>query len=81
MKIAELLNDKTKKVKEKVEAVSKWLLAESIPIDGHIAFSEKSKDTGKATCIKAIEFATRQNSSIAKQLRTLQNFNQLYIYC
>ncbi len=80
MKIAELLHDKTKKVKEKVEGISKWLLVDSMPIDGLIAFAEKSKDTEKATSIKAIEFATRQNSSIAKQLRTLQNFNQLYIY-
>jgi hypothetical protein len=65
MKIAELLNDKTKKVKEKVEAISKMLLVDSILINGLIAFAEKSKDTEKATCIEAIEYATRQNSSIA----------------
>ena len=65
MNIAELLNDKTKKSKEKIETMSKWLLDGSLPIDELILFAEQAKDPDKGSCIEAIEFATRQNPSIA----------------
>jgi hypothetical protein len=67
MNITELLNDKTKKAKEKVETISKWLLDGFLPTDELLMFAEKAKDTEKATCIEAIEFATRQNSKIADE--------------
>jgi hypothetical protein len=67
MTIDELLNDKAKKVKEKTETISKWLLNGSMPFDELIAFAEKSKDSEKATCIEAIEYATRQNPAIADE--------------
>ena len=67
MTIDELLNDKTKKVKEKTETISKWLLDGSMSADELIAFAEKSKDSEKATCIEAIEYATRQNPAIAAE--------------
>ena len=65
MTISELLKDKTKKAKEKVETISKWLLDGSLPTDELIVFAESSKDPEKGTCIEAIEFATRQNANIA----------------
>lgn len=65
MKIEKLLTDKTKKVKEKTETISKWLLDGSMPIDELIAFAEKSKDTEKATCIEAIEYVTKQDPTLA----------------
>jgi hypothetical protein len=67
MTLTELLNDKTKKSKEKVETVSKWLLDGSLPTDELIVFAEKAKDQEKATCIEAIEFATKQNPKIADE--------------
>lgn len=67
MTIAELLNDKTKKAKEKVETISNCLLDRSLPTDELLTFAEKAKDIEKATCIEAIEFATRQNSKIADE--------------
>jgi HEAT repeat protein len=67
MTLAELLNDKTKKAKEKVETISKWLLDGSLPTDELLAFAEKVKDPEKATCIEAIEFATKQNPKIANE--------------
>ena len=67
MTIAELINDKTKKTKEKVEIISKWLSDGSLPTDELIVFAEKAKDPEKATCIEAIEFATRQNVKIADE--------------
>lgn len=67
MTLPELLSDKTKKTKEKVETISKWLLEGSLPTDELLAFAEKAKDPEKATCIEAIEFATRQNLKIADE--------------
>ena len=67
MTLAELLTDKTKKAKEKVETISKWLLDSSLPTDELLAFAENAKDPEKATCIEAIEFATRQNAKIADE--------------
>lgn len=65
MTISELLYDKTKKAKEKVETISKWLLDGSLPTDELIVFAESAKDPEKGTCIEAFEFATRQNANIA----------------
>ena len=67
MTINELLEDKTKKAKEKVETISKWLLHGSLPTDELMAVAEKAKDPEKATCIEAIEFATKQYSAIADE--------------
>ena len=67
MKTAELLNNKTIKAKEKVEKISKWLLDGSLPTDELIVFAQKAKNTQKATCIEAMEFATKQNSKIADE--------------
>ncbi len=67
MHIAELLSDKTIKAKQKVETISKWLLDGSLLTDELIAFAEKATDSEKATCIEAIEFATKQNSKIADE--------------
>jgi HEAT repeat protein len=67
MTIAELLNDKTKKIKVKTETISQWLLNGPMPVDELIAFAEKSKDSGKATCIEAIEYAAKQNPAIADE--------------
>jgi hypothetical protein len=67
MTIDQLLKDKTKKKKEKTETICKWLSKGSLPMDELIAFAEKSKDSEKATCIEAIEYATKQNPKIADE--------------
>ena len=67
MTITELLNDKTKNIKVKTETISKWLLDGSMPVDELIAFAEKTKDSEKATCIEAIEYATKENTKIADE--------------
>lgn len=72
MTIDQLLIDKTKKIKEKTETISNWLLDGSMPIDELIAFAEKSKDSEKATCIEAIEYATKENPKLADE--TVLNF-------
>lgn len=65
MTIEELFNDKTSKPKEKVEILSNWVLDRTLPVDELIAFAERSKDPVKASCIEALEFATKQNPSFA----------------
>lgn len=67
MEIKLLLNDKSKKTKQKTETISKWLLNDTMPVDKLIAFAKKSTDAEKATCIEAIEYATKQNPRIADE--------------
>ncbi|AZA82661.1 hypothetical protein C1637_20585 [Chryseobacterium lactis] len=67
MMIEELIKDKATKSKEKVDIISKWIMATSLPVDELIAFAEKSKDPVKATCIEALEYATKQNPDLADE--------------
>ena len=67
MTIDELLKDKAIKPKEKTEAISKWILDKSLPVDELIAFADKQKDPSKATCIEAMEYATKQSPNIAHE--------------
>ncbi len=67
MTIELLLKDKTKKAKEKTEIISQWLSDGSMPIDELMAYAEKAKAPEKATCIEAIEYASKQNPKIADE--------------
>ncbi|RQO42587.1 hypothetical protein DBR39_01545 [Chryseobacterium sp. KBW03] len=67
MTLEELIKDKTVKSKEKVDIISKWIIDTSLPTDELIAFSEKSKDPVKATCIEALEYSTKQNPNLADE--------------
>lgn len=67
MTIEELLNSKDKKAKEKTQTISKWLLDGSMPTDELIAIAGKLKDPEKATCIEALEYATKQNPELADE--------------
>ena len=64
MDITELLNNKNIKPKLKTETLCHWLLDKTISTNQLIQFATKSKDALKATCIEAIEFATKQQSEI-----------------
>ncbi len=67
MNIAELLNDKVLKPKVKTETLSQWLLDKKVNTDELIAFAQTAKDSPKATCIEALEFATKTNAAIANE--------------
>jgi len=67
MRLEEIFNDKNLKQKAKTALLGKLLLDKEISIDGLIAFAEKSKDTEKATCIEAIEYATKQDPEFANE--------------
>lgn len=61
MNIEDLLANKAIKPKEKTETLSTWLLDGHLDTNDLIEFASKGKDTLKATCIEAVEFATNRN--------------------
>jgi hypothetical protein len=65
--IFELINDQSKKAKAKVETIGKSLSNNSLTTAQLIAFAEKANDTEKATCIEALEYATKQNPELADE--------------
>jgi len=67
MKLEELFSDKALKQKAKTALLGKLLLDKKISFDGLISFAEKSKDAQKASCIEAIEYATKQDPKIANE--------------
>ncbi len=68
MNIEELLKDNTLKPKEKTQQLADWILSGELPLDELIHLAEKSKDSPKATCIEAIEYATKTRPSIANEM-------------
>jgi hypothetical protein len=67
MDIAEIVNDKTLKAKQKAETLSQLLLDNKISSDEMVSFTQTAKDSSIATCIEALEFATKQNPTIADE--------------
>lgn len=67
MMIENLFQDKTIKAKGKVATIGEWLLTGELPIDELLVFAEKQKATDKATCIEAIEYATKKVATIADE--------------
>ena len=67
VKLDKILEDKALKQKAKTEALSKLLLAKKLSIEELIAYTQKADDTLKATCIESLEYATKQNPSIATE--------------
>ena len=64
MEFQELFNDKSKKPKEKTELLYKWIVTNPDKVNDLIDFAKRSKETIKATCIEAIEFATKNQPEI-----------------
>lgn len=68
MSIEALFKDKAIKAKGKVKTLGEWLMDGSLPIDELLAFADGQKPVDKATCIEAIEFATRRSPDIANEI-------------
>ena len=64
MDLQEILNDKSVKPKEKTEALCKWVMDNPKKINDIVGFAIAAKDPIKATCIEALEFATKNNPKI-----------------
>lgn len=67
MNLDTLFNDKSIKTKEKTQTVSQWLLEGSLSADEFVDFAQKAKDSVKATCIEAFEFASKNKSDIVSE--------------
>lgn len=60
MQIEKLLDNKGLKPKQKTEMLSALLVNKEISISDLLNFAGTAKDSPKATCIEALEFASRQ---------------------
>lgn len=67
MTIEQVFKDKTIKAKAKVATIGQWLADEELPVEELLAYAEKQKASDKATCIEAVEFATKTKPAIADE--------------
>lgn len=67
MTIEQVFQDKTIKAKGKVSVIGEWLLKEELSMDELLAYAEKQKASDKATCIEAVEYATKKLPGIANE--------------
>ncbi|MFT3980042.1 MAG: hypothetical protein QM687_06195 [Ferruginibacter sp.] len=63
--LKELFNNKAIKAKTKVSQVGEWLLSRELHLHELLVFAETQGGTVKASCIEAMEYATRQKPAIA----------------
>lgn len=67
MTIEQIFQDKTIKAKGKVSTIGEWLLNNELPLEELLAYADKQKATDKATCIEALEYATKKTPTIADE--------------
>jgi hypothetical protein len=67
MKIEDIFQDKTIKAKGKVGMIVEWLVTKELPVEELLTYADKQKATDKATCIEAIEYATKKLPAIADE--------------
>jgi hypothetical protein len=60
-----IINSKEIKPVEKTEAISNYLLENKISVNELINYARELKDPLKATCIEAIELATKKNPAVS----------------
>jgi hypothetical protein len=72
MNLDELCKNKNIKAKAKMAQIGDWLLKDELSLDELLAYAESQKGSNKATCIEALEYATKKNPNIADE--TLLNF-------
>jgi len=72
MNIEQVFQDKTIKAKAKVSTIGEWLINNELPLEELLAYAEKQKAVDKATCIEAVEYATKKTPNIADE--SLLNF-------
>ncbi|MBV9988430.1 MAG: hypothetical protein JO301_12185 [Chitinophagaceae bacterium] len=67
MNLNEIFNEKSLKQKDKVSKIAGLILAGTMDPDALLAFAGKSADAEKASCIEAIEFATKTHPQLATE--------------
>ena len=67
MTIEELFQDKSIKAKAKAKEICQWLVNGELPLDELLSFAENQSPVNKATCIEAVEYATKKTTDIADE--------------
>jgi hypothetical protein len=67
MTIEDVFRDKTIKAKAKVATIGEWLVNKELNVDELLVYAEKQKATDKATCIEALEYATKKEAPLADE--------------
>lgn len=67
MTIEQVFQDKTIKAKGRVSTIGEWLMSGELPIDELVVYAEKQRATDKATCIEAVEYATKKLPTVADE--------------
>jgi len=67
MNIEQIFQDKSIKAKEKVTTIADWLLNSELPLEELLVFADNQKASDKATCIEAVEYATKKQPAIADE--------------
>jgi hypothetical protein len=67
MNLSQLFLDKSIKTKDKVITLGEGLLNQELLINEMLAFAEKQKASDQATCIEAIEYASKKSPSITNE--------------
>lgn len=67
MTIEQVFRDKTIKAKAKVATIGDWLLNNELPVEELLAYAEQQKAKDKATCIEAVEYASKKSPGIASE--------------
>lgn len=65
MALEQIFQDKTIKAKGKVPTIGEWLISGQLQLDELLAYAENQKASDKATCIEAVEYATKKAPAIA----------------
>lgn len=65
--IEQVFQDKTIKAKAKVATIGEWLVNKELNTDELLVFAEKQKAADKATCIEALEYATKKAPALADE--------------
>lgn len=65
MTLEQVFEDKTIKAKAKVAMIGQWLIDQELSVEELLAFAAQQVATHKATCIEALEYATKQTTAIA----------------
>lgn len=67
MTLEETFKDKTIQAKGKVSTIGEWLTNNEMPVEELLAYAEKQKAIDKATCIEAVEYATKKVPTLADE--------------
>lgn len=67
MTIEDVFRDKTIKAKARVAIIGEWLINRELNADELLVYAEKQKAADKATCIEALEYATKKEAALADE--------------